>query len=217
MVHGIANGFLIFLEFWNALYYLESIIIERKQTMIRIVLRVLRFIGGLVGGILGLLLFIVCIPYVFCPVYHFPEPRPFQGDVWYNPYAQMEGQWYKANFHAHAHSWGGSTSGRDRPDDLYTTYRDMGYDIIGVSNYMSIFADTASDPLAVPVYEHGYNAMKSHQICIGAKKVNWLDYTLGLNLHHKQHILNVLGRSSAYVVLPIPISTMDTCRMIWID
>ncbi len=48
-----------------------------------------------------LLLLLFCYQYFQVKCYTFPEPSPFQGDFWYNPYANAEDiQWFKANFHA---------------------------------------------------------------------------------------------------------------------
>jgi hypothetical protein len=59
-------------------------------------------------------------------------------------------------------------------------------------------------PSFIPTYEHGYGIRKTHQVCIGSKKVNWIDYPFYQNKNHKQHILNILKDNNDIVALAHP-------------
>ncbi len=149
------------------------------------------------------------------PLYKPTGAIPFEGPYWYNPYQEVHpgGQWLRANFHAHSNAWGFVTSGRKNTvEDIVCKYDSLGYDIIGISDYHRItnpFAagDAAGTPrgrLFVPVYEHGYNVMKTHQGAIGARKVYWNDYILPQTWSQKQHIIRKLKEKSRLVVLHHP-------------
>jgi hypothetical protein len=56
----------------------------------------------------------------------------------------------------------------------------------------------------IPTYEHGYSIRKVHQVCIGSKKVNWIDYPFYQNISHKQHIINMLRKNNDIVCLAHP-------------
>jgi len=151
-------------------------------------------------GISGLLL-ILAIPYFFCPVYHFPEPRPFSGEAWFNPYQDGTGTWLKANFQVQSYTWLGLTAGQDKTADVVDVYRKLGYDIVTISDYQYINKFNGLNINYLPVYEHGYNAGKKHQVVIGAQQVEWLEYFYWQNRHHKQHIIHTLKRSAPFVAL----------------
>ena len=145
-------------------------------------------------------------------VYRFPEPVPFSGPRVYNPYENADfspGGWKKANFHGHSRSWLGLTAGRGISPEAYRQgYLRLGYDIFQISDYMAI--RPAGDPSHpshpyVPCYEHGYGLTKSHQLCIGASRVDWLEFPLFQTLHHKQTVLDRLRRSSDLVAIAHPL------------
>ncbi len=138
------------------------------------------------------------------PVYRFPPPAPFHGDSLFNPYRAATGTWYKANFHAHSIAWGGATNAKDRREDVEAAYRSMGYDLIGVSDYQALGRAGPERAGVVPVYEHGYNVMKTHHLVIGARAVSWLDYVLPQNVHQKQFVLDHLSRPGVAVALNHP-------------
>ncbi len=122
------------------------------------------------------LVVLIGLPYACSPVYRFPEPAPFAGTQFYNPYAGLRGAWKRVNLHAHGTAWGGLTNGQQASEDVVRTYRALGYDLAGVSNYHAIAAHDGVDTL--PLYEHGYNISKRHQLAIGARRVEWLDFPL---------------------------------------
>jgi len=154
-----------------------------------------------------LLLGIEAILYFWAPVYDFPEPKPFSGDKFFNPYEGLDSTgWRKTNFHFHAREWWGLTAGRkNTARELYRVYRKLlRYDAPQISNYQSISTEFKDSAFYIPVYEHGFGLRKKHQMLIGAKEVLWLDYSIVQNLNHKQHILNLLRPRSEIVAIAHP-------------
>jgi hypothetical protein len=155
--------------------------------------------------VLLVLVLIIGIRYAFCPIYHFPEPRPFSGDHWYNPYEQLNQHWFQANFHVHSSNWLGLTSGRNSAGEIHEHYRALGYDIVCISDYQYRNAKRNLGIENFAVYEHGYNINKTHQIVLGARQVDWLDYMLWQNRNHKQHVINTLKKHADFVILAHPL------------
>lgn len=149
-----------------------------------------------------LLLVLIAIPSLLAPVYRFPMPRPFAGPALWNPYARLSGTWQKANLHAHGHAWGGVTNGRQTDEEVVQAYKQRGYAVAGVSNYGSIAALNGVDTL--PLYEHGLNIPKSHQLAIGARRVVWLDFPFWQSLDQKQFIINRVGADAELVSINHP-------------
>lgn len=145
---------------------------------------------------------IVGLPYTCSPVYQFPEPSPFRGARFYNPYEQLRGQWRRANLHAHGQAWGGLTNGQQPSQHVADTYKSLGYDIAGVSNYHAIAAHDGIDTL--PLYEHGYNIRKRHQLAIGAHRVDWLDFPIWQSRSQQQFVIDRVGRTADLVGLTHP-------------
>src|SRR4029077_5852415 len=78
----------------------------------------------------------------------------------------------------------------------------LGYDIAGLSNYQRIAAKEGADTL--PIYEHGYNLGKRHQLAIGARSVEWMDYPLFQSLSHKQQIIDLVKGKADLVAIAHP-------------
>ena len=129
-------------------------------------------------------------------------PQPFAGPALWNPYAHLAGVWQKANLHAHGRAWGGMTNGTQTDEDVVRAYKARGYAVAGVSNYGSIAALNGVDTM--PLYEHGYNITKSHQLAIGARRVVWLDFPFWQTLDQKQFILDRVGADADLVSLNHP-------------
>lgn len=137
------------------------------------------------------------------PIYTFPEPAPFSGPQFLNPYEFQDGRWLKANFHAHAIAWSGLTNGRTAERDLVQAYATMGYDIIGLSTYWRV-ATLDGGPRVFPAYEHGGNLGRSHHLVIGARSVLHFDYPLVQTVHQKQFMLRLLRRPGEVLVIAHP-------------
>lgn len=144
----------------------------------------------------------VAIPYALAPVYRFPPPRTFSGAALWNPYAHLSGTWQRANLHAHGHAWSGLTNGTHSDEEVVDAYRQRGYSVAGVSDYQWIAAQHGVATL--PLYEHGYNISKEHQLAIGARRVEWLDFPIWTWLHQKQFILNRVAETTDLVAINHP-------------
>lgn len=164
----------------------------------------LHFVVWPILGILAVIAGATCWPYALAPAYTFPKPTPFSGPRLWNPYATAHGRWWKANFHAHAHAWGGLTNGRYPDAQVVRAYHKLGYDIAGVSNYQKISGGTLADSDFIPIYEHGYNVWKVHELVIGAKRVTWLDFPFRQSLSDKQYVLDRLREAGGLVAIAHP-------------
>ena len=148
---------------------------------------------------LGVLL---ALPYACAPIYRFPPPVAFSGPLLFNPYEDAKGTWQRANFHAHGRAWLGLTSGRQSNQEVVERYRSLGYAVPGVSNYHQI---AAHDGVAtIPAYEHGYNIGKHHQLAIGARRVDWLDFPIWQSRSHLQYIIGRVAGTTELVAIVHP-------------
>lgn len=142
--------------------------------------------------------------YLFGWHYVFAPSVPFHGDTIINPYNAIHPSNVQvANFHAHAQN--GILNGEGKPNDIFKKYDEIGVNIHAVSPYHRI--DTNGKHLSnyLPVYEHGYNLTKTHQLIIGAKAVVQKDYIFPQTIHNKQEILERLAKdTNAIVVLNHP-------------
>lgn len=144
---------------------------------------------------------------LFVPVYVFDEPVPFHGDYLHNPYQDIDSTYWKCcNFHGHTRQYGGVTNGRNNGNHVYDSmYRLFGYDHVGISDYNKVNPyENDKDPGYIPGYEHGYNVWKTHQVCLGTKKVRRIDYFFYQTLSHKQHMLNKLAEQNRVVAVAHP-------------
>ena len=144
---------------------------------------------------------------IFVPVYVFDEPVAFHGDYLHNPYQDIDSTYWKCcNFHGHTRQYGGITNGRANGNIIYDSmYRMFGYDHVGISDYNKVNDyEDGRDPGFIPGYEHGYNVWKTHQVCLGTKKVRRIDYFYYQTLSHKQHTLNKLGKQNRVVAVAHP-------------
>jgi hypothetical protein len=83
-------------------------------------------------------------------------------------------------------------------------YGMMGYDVIPTSDYQKINRHGSDRDTYIPVYEHGYGIWKNHHVMIGAKYVTWIDYPFFQNIHHKQHMVNILRPSAELIFIAHP-------------
>lgn len=168
--------------------------------------KLIKFLFQVSGWIFLGLLVVFYIIYAFAPVYKFPEFKPFSGEKIYNPYQDCDSnQWKKANFQVQSKVWWGITDGRNNSNEaIQTVYRQLGYDIIMVSDYMKINPFGRESAKYIPLYEHGYGWRKTHQICLGTKGVAWIDYPVYQNKSHKQHIINILKQKNEVIALAHP-------------
>ncbi len=149
--------------------------------------------------LLGYWLFV----YLLAPRYQFTAGRPFSGNYLYNPYQQINpDQWKQYNFHCHSRRYFGLTNGRkNKETDIDSLYQAFGYDHYGISDYMRINTHGSDRHDYIPAYEHGYGFIrKTHQLCIGAEDVVFMDFPFMQSLDLKQHTLNVLHQHTRFAV-----------------
>lgn len=168
--------------------------------------RLFKYLLKAIWYFLLLIVALVSVQYMLTPIYDFPEPEPFQGDYLYNPYEGMDSSnWHKGNFQVQSLAWGGITDGRKNTSEyVFEVYEKLGYDVIGISDYMKINKYGSDRQTYIPLYEHGYGIRKNHQIVMGAKRVIWRDYPIFQNLHHKQHVLNYMQKHSDLIFIAHP-------------
>ena len=166
--------------------------------------------NGILRVVLIVLTFVAAIPvaywllaYLMTPRYQFSQGTPFHGDYLYNPYQHIDPDgWKQYNFHCHSRRYFGLTNGRlSKESDIDSVYRALGYDHYGISDYMSINPHGSDRYDYIPAYEHGYGFFrKTHQLCIGAEKVLFMDFPFMQSLDMKQHMLNTLQRHTRFAV-----------------
>lgn len=145
--------------------------------------------------------------YLMAPVYQFDEPKPFFGDKLYNPYVNMDSShWKQYNFQVQSKAWGGLTDGRRNSNELIDSmYRELNFDHVATSDYQKINYHNSDKASFIPTYEHGYNVFKTHQVCINAKQVLWIDLILFQTKSMKQWIIDQLQVDCEIVVLAHPL------------
>lgn len=165
--------------------------------------RFFRFLMIVLTVLLGLVVAYWLLVYLITPRYSFTEGKPFHGAYLYNPYQDMRpDQWKQYNFHCHSRRYLGLTNGRlSKESDIERVYQALGYDHYGISDYMRINPYHSDQPGYIPAYEHGYGFFKkTHQLCIGAAEVCFMDYPFAQSLDMKQHMLNVLHQHTRFAV-----------------
>lgn len=172
---------------------------KKKKPVLKLLLKLLFFLFALLFAVL-------LIFYMTAPVYKFSEPKAFAGKYWYNPYQSMNPElWRKYNFQVQSKAWGGLTNGRLNSNILIDSiYHELGYDYVATSDYQKINYHGSELPSFIPTYEHGYSIRKTHQVCIGASKVLWIDYPFYQNLSMKQGIIDKLQKSTELIALAHP-------------
>ena len=154
----------------------------------------------------GLLLTMLLGFYLLAPVYEFSGPSEFSGNKLYNPYENMDSaNWRKYNFQVQSKAWGGLTDGRKNSNELVDSiYMQLGFDHVATSDYQKINRYGSEKPSFIPTYEHGYNIFKTHQVCIDADNVLWVDLMFFQTLSMKQWIIDKLNDHSRIVSLAHP-------------
>lgn len=141
--------------------------------------------------------------YYATTIYYRPVSKPFEGKCFYNPYESYNPKTLKANFHAHSVAHYGLTNGSNTVEQVQTFYKEKGYDIASLSNYQKITVDR-NDVNYIPVYEHGYNIKKVHQLVINAQHVSYFDFAALQGKNHKQEVISRLQHPSSIVAIAHP-------------
>ena len=149
------------------------------------------------------LIFIFTLQYLKIEIFFKEKNTPFSGEYFYNPYNDFSLNTLKANFHTHSKSGNNSVNNPNEKEKVYRHYKNNGYDIASISDYQKITQDQTS-PNYIPVYEHGYNLRKSHQLVINSKKVSFFDFSIIQTYHTRQQVINKLKLTEGLIVLAHP-------------
>ena len=169
------------------------------------IIRILKFPLYLILSLLSIFIIYISFGYFTSEVYDFPEPKPFSGDRLYNPYENLNQQWYKANFHAHSYSWAGLTNGKQTEHEVIQKYKEEDYDLIYLSNYHKIYLTyPPENPSSLSVYEHGYSTTKTHRLVFGSDSPSYFDIPLYFNTSAKQYLLKELKNESKLLAIAHP-------------
>ena len=163
-----------------------------KGTLVGRVARGAGWAFALIGAVL-------LLPYGLTPSFHYPPAAPFAGDRWYNPYADARGTWRQVALHDHGLDCCLGTAERHSDEQMAAYYRSLGYDVALVSDHQRL-----SFLPGLQVYEHGMNILKTHQLVIGARRVDWLDFPLFQSTDDKQYVLRRLRGEAALVGIAHP-------------
>ena len=71
-----------------------------------------------------------------------------------------------------------------------------------ISDYERIASLDGVD--SIPLYEHGYNVGKHHQLAIGAHRVEWFDFLLLQSLSDEQYVIDRVARGADLVAIAHP-------------
>jgi hypothetical protein len=148
---------------------------------------------------------LVCFQYFMSRHYKYPGRSPFTGKFIYNPYACLRSYWWKSNFHAHSIAWR-FANGHQYPRQIVSHFKkDLKYDIVCISNYekRTLYMPPAS-PKYIPVYEHGYNIDKVHQLVFGLGPIDYFDVCLFQTMDNEQYIIDREKNRSTLVALAHP-------------
>lgn len=174
--------------------------------LFRVVSRFILFPFRALGYLILLVMAVILVFYLTAPHYEFDEPSSFSGEYIYNPYQDIDpNHWLKYNFQVQSRAWGGVTDGRNNTNEIIdSVYHLLGYDHISASDYQRINYHKSENEAFIPVYEHGYGIRKTHQVCIGADKVLWIDYPIFQTLSLKQSIIDKLAPHNELIALAHP-------------
>lgn len=165
-------------------------------------MKILRSLIKFLLGICIIILIILTLQYLITPKYTYPEPGVFAGNYIYNPYRNIDpAKWRKANFHAHTRKIFDKTNKASKSNILLdSTYKSFDYDIISISDYQYINLYESKNNWFVPVYEHGYQYYKNHQLVLNANTVSWMDFPFRQTLDNKQFIINRLKKNKSTLI-----------------
>lgn len=161
-----------------------------------------RWFARLLKSVVFGIVLVVVGPYIWGPIYRFPHATRFSGSAFFNPYTHLTGAWQRTNLHAHGHAWVGLTNGQQTDQEIVQRYRNLGYTVPGVSDYQRIAAHYGVETM--PIYEHGYNIGKRHQLAIGARSVQWFDFLLWQSLSQEQYVIDRVKAKADLVALAHP-------------
>jgi len=160
-----------------------------KSNMSRIRISIFKKIPVWSLSFLLIILFILSLQYLKIEIFIKEANTPFEGDIFYNPYKNFSSNTLRANFHVHSKTGKNSSDSPNETEKIFQHYKSNGYDVISVSNYQKIVKDSLT-PNYIPVYEHGYNVGKNHQLVIDSERATFYDFSLFNNYNTKQQVID---------------------------
>ncbi|HAF29220.1 MAG TPA: hypothetical protein DCG75_09255 [Bacteroidales bacterium] len=152
--------------------------------------------------ILGLFI-LLTIPNYYSVIYKFNKGHKFEGEQFYNPYANINGTWIKANLHAHARAYAGASKGENTAKEMLHKYDSLKYYLACISNY-NFVQDSIPGHNYLPVYEHGFNWLWVHQNVINETQARPFDFPFLQLRSNKQFMINRLKSKDNLISLNHP-------------
>ncbi len=140
------------------------------------------------------------------PIYSFKESGQFEGDFIYDPYASYNAEygWKRTNIHTHTHASNWINECEYYPDSVLDFYRQYGYDYVFFSNHMELTTYPADSQCDIPLYEHGYNFAKLHNLSFNPKRINYYDILIPFMTSQIQFKMDVLRKGCDFIFLNHP-------------
>ena len=149
------------------------------------------------------LLVLFTIPNYYSVIYKFGKSHKFEGNQFYNPYANINGKWTKANLHSHSKAYAGISNGKNSAEEMLHKYDSLKYDLACISNY-NFVQDSVVGYHYLPAYEHGFNLKWVHQLVINDMNPKPFDYPILQLRSNKQFIINHLKTPGDLISLNHP-------------
>ncbi len=154
--------------------------------------------------VISVALILISAMQLFTPIYDFPEPKPFSGSKFHNPYSSLDSttHFVKVNLHAHQ-------SREGAPLESMYDYRDGEFDSLysAAGYHLALITDHQYINPASPVraYEHGYNLQNFHINAFNAEEVWGIDIPFMLNARSQmQWQVNELKEQAEYISINHP-------------
>ncbi len=138
------------------------------------------------------------------PIYSLPEPTPFSGTEFHNPYAKLDStvKFVKVNLHAHQSRKGAPLEMMYdyQEGEFDSLYSEAGYHLALITDHQYI------NPLSpVSAYEHGYNLQNFHINSFKTTEMWGVDIPFMLNARSQmQWQINQLKKRAQYLSLNHP-------------
>jgi len=167
-----------------------------------LIVKLFKIIKVFFAGLCIIITILMILQYVVNSKYTFPEPQAFQGEFIYNPYRNIDiTKWRRANFHAHARKFLEQSKGATKSLlILDSLYKSLDFNIISISDYQFIDRYESKNKWYIPVYEHGFQYYKNHQLVLNANRVNWTDFPFPQTISNEQFVIDQLKKNSATII-----------------
>ncbi len=164
----------------NRLYLPFNIYDHYKESFMNMIAKLFKVILVLAAIPVGILLLF----YFFAPIYHFSAPQQFKGTKIYNPYKNIEPSGWLAL-------------------DVTEDEKFVDSTIVNKTNVVAenqnILMQNSHN--RIQAYTHGFNFVRTKQICIGSQEVLWIDLAFFQTTGLKQYIIDRLEKHNKLIAL----------------